>query len=117
NVENVWGTRHTWKDGKTQRLEDMLNEVVVGLLEAAFQKRAQREEQERERLRQQELERQREVARQLARQERARIRRLERLRDATSEHHRLREFVAQLHEALGVVDPDTEMGRWLSWAR
>lgn len=116
NIENVWGTRHAWKDGKTQRLEDVLNEVVVGLIEAALQKKAQREEQERERLRQEELERQREVVRQRARQELAKIRRLERLREATNEHQRLREFVAQLHEVVGTVDLDTELGRWLSWA-
>lgn len=116
NIENVWGIRHSWKDGKTQRLEDVLNDVVVGLIEAALQKKVRREEQEHERLRQEELERQRETARQRARQERAKVRRLERLREATYEHQRLREFVAQLHEVVGTVDPDTELGRWLSWA-
>lgn len=116
NIENVWGIRHAWKDGKTQRLEDVLNDVVVGLIEAARQKKARREEQERERLRQEKLERQREAAKQRARQERAKVRRLERLREATNEHQRLREFVAQLHEVVGTVDPDTELGRWLSWA-
>ena len=115
NIENVWGIRHAWKDGKSQRLEDVLNDVVVGLIEAALQKKAQREEQERERLRQEELERQRKAARQRARQERAKVRRLERLREATREHQRLREFVAQLHEVVGTVGPDTELGRWLSW--
>ncbi len=54
NIENVWGTRHAWKDGKTRRLEDLLNDVVIGLIEAALQKKAQREEQERRRLRQEE---------------------------------------------------------------
>jgi len=39
NVENVRGVRHTWKDGKTQRLDNVLNDVVVGLLEAAFRRR------------------------------------------------------------------------------
>lgn len=116
NIENIWGIRHSWKDGKTQRLEDVLNDVVVGLIEAALQKKVQREERESERLRQEELERQREAARQRARQERAKVRRLERLREATIEHQRLREFVAQLHEVVGAVDPDTELGRWLSWA-
>lgn len=116
NIENVWGTRHSWKDGKTRRLEDALNDVVVGLLEAALQKKAQREEQERRRLRQEELERQREAARQRARQERARVRRLERLWEAANEHQRLRAFMAQLHDVVGSVDPDTELGRWLSWA-
>ena len=116
NIENVWGIRHSWKDGKTHRLEDVLNDIVVGLLEAAIQKKEQREEQERERLRQEELERQREAARQRARQELARVRRLERLREATNEYQRLREFVTQLHKVVGVVDEDTEMARWLSWA-
>jgi hypothetical protein len=116
NIENVWGTRHAWKDGKTQRLEDVLNEVVVGLIEAALQKKAQRVEQERTRLKQEELERRREEARQRERQERARVRRLERLLEASNDHRRLREFVAQLHEFVGAVDQDTEMGRWLSWA-
>lgn len=62
NIENVWGVRHTWKDGKTQRLEDVLNDVIVGLLEGAFKKKAQREEQERARLKAEEIERQREAA-------------------------------------------------------
>jgi putative transposase len=42
NIENVWGIRHAWKDGKTKRLEDVLNDVVVGLIDAALQKKAQR---------------------------------------------------------------------------
>lgn len=62
NIENVWGVRHTWKDGKTQRLEDVLNDVIVGLLEGAFKTKAQREEQERARLKAEEIERQREAA-------------------------------------------------------
>jgi hypothetical protein len=116
NIENVWGARHAWKDGKRRRLEDALNDVVVGLIEAALRKKAQREEQERSRLRQEELERQREAARQRARQERARVRRLERLWEAANKHQRLRAFVAQLHDVAGSVDPDSELGRWLSWA-
>ena len=115
NIEHVWGTRHSWKDGKTRRLEDALNDVVVGLIEAALQKKAQREERERERLRQEELERQREAARQRARQERARVPRLERLCEATNEHQRLRAFVDKLHDVVGSVAPDSELSRWLSW--
>jgi len=115
-IESVWGVRHTWKEGKTQRLEVVLNDVIVGLLEAAFQKKARRAELERERLKAEELERQREVARQDWRQERARIRRLERLREATGEHQRLHEFVVQLRDTIGDVDADSEIGRWLTWA-
>ncbi|MFA5909925.1 MAG: hypothetical protein WC815_14190 [Vicinamibacterales bacterium] len=41
-IEGVWGVRHTWKDGKTQQLEAALNDVIVGLLDAAFQQNARR---------------------------------------------------------------------------
>lgn len=116
NVENVWGVRHTWKDGKTQRLEDILNEIMIGLLEAAFQKKAQHAAQERQRLKAEEAERQREIARQRQRLERARVRRLERLKTATDEHRQLRDFVSELHAMVGSVDLETEMGRWLAWA-
>src|SRR3954464_13888773 len=116
NIENVWGIRHAWKDGKAKRLEEVLNDVVVGLIEAALQKKAQREKQERERLKREELEGRREAARQRERQERAKVRRLERLREATNEHQHLRDFVTHLHRVVGTIDPDTELGRWLSWA-
>jgi hypothetical protein len=116
NIENVWDIRHTWKDGKTQRLEEVLNDVVVGLLEAALQKKERREEQERERLRVEEIERQREVARQRFKQERARVRRFERLRAASREHDDLLAFLGQLQITVGEVDERSEIGRWLEWA-
>jgi hypothetical protein len=100
NIENVWGARHTWKDGKNHRLEDVLNEVIVGLLEGAFQKKAQREEQERARLKAEEIERQGEAARQRFRQERARVRRFDRLRSAYREHEDLLAFLEQLRSSL-----------------
>jgi hypothetical protein len=116
NIENVWGVRHSWKDGKTQRLEEILNDVIVGLLEAAFRKKAQREQQERERRRAEALERQREAARQRHRQERARIRRFERLRAACREHQDLHAFLNELCSTVGTVGEQTELGQWLSWA-
>lgn len=116
NIENVWGLRHSWKDGKTQRLEETLNDVIVGLLECAFQKKAQREEQDRERRRAEEQERRREVARQRHRQERARIWRFSRLRDACKQHEDLHGFLEQLRSSAGAVGQKTELGQWLEWA-
>lgn len=116
NIENVWGVRHTWKDGKTHRLEDVLNDVIVGLLEGAFQKKAQREEQERARLRAEEIERQRETARQRFRQERARVRRFDRLKAACREHEDLLAFLEQLRSSIGAVEEQSEIAQWLVWA-
>lgn len=116
NIENVWGVRHTWKDGKSHRLEDVLNEIIVGLLECAFQKKSQRAEQERARLKAEEIERQREAARQRVRQERARVRRFERLKAACREHEDLLASIEQLRSSIGAVEEHSEIAQWLVWA-
>lgn len=46
NIEGVWALAPSWKDGMTQGLEDVLNEVIVGLIEAALYKKAQGAERE-----------------------------------------------------------------------
>lgn len=116
NVDNVWGVRHTWKDGRTQCLEEVLNDVILRLLEGAFLKKAQREERERERLRAEEIERQREADRQRFRQERARIRRFDRLKAACREHEDLLAFLQQLRSSIGAIEERSEIAQWLVWA-
>lgn len=116
HLENVWGVRHTWKDGKSQRLEDIVNDVLVGFLEAALYKKAQRAEQERERLRAEVAARQREAVRQRALQERARVLRFTRLKMAWREHDDLRAFLEQLRSSVGLVRDQSEIAEWLEWA-
>jgi hypothetical protein len=95
----------------------VLNDIVVGLLEAALQKKAQREEQERERLRQEELERQRELVRQRPSPGTgARPVALNDLRAACREHDDLQAFLSQLRAAVGEVEEQSEIGHWLEWA-
>ena len=116
NIENIWGVRRTWKDGKTQRLEDIVNEVIVGLLKGALHKKAQRDEQERARVRAEEVERRREAARQRFLQERARVRRFDRLKAACREHEDLLTFLEQLRSSIGAVEERSEIAQWLAWA-
>lgn len=116
HAENVWGVRHTWKDGKNRRLEDLVNDVIVGFLEAALYKKAQRAAQERERLRAEEVARQREAARQLVQQERARARRFTRLKAACREHEDLRTFLEQVRSTVEPVEAQSELAQWLEWA-
>jgi hypothetical protein len=42
----TYGHRKSWRDGKIRKLEDMLNEFVVHILETAERTRIQREERE-----------------------------------------------------------------------
>ena len=116
NIDGVWGTRHHWRDGKKQRLEERLNSVIEGLLEAAFKEKERETERERERIAAEEAARQRQEAERLRKEERGRVRRLERLMEAVEHHCATAAFVAQLHGVVGNVEAESELGRWLQWA-
>lgn len=116
-LENTWGTRHLWRDGKRQQLEQLLNDVIEGLILASLQEQERRAERERKRIAEAEAERQRKELEQQRREERARIRRLERLLAATQRHERLERLVHQLSELVQHVDADIELARWLAWAQ
>lgn len=110
--------RSTWSDGERQRVEDCLNDVMVGLVAAAEAKRVQRERFEA-------AQRQREIE-ELERAERARQRELEErrfkqlLRDSDDWDLavRLRAF-ADSAEARGKdMSPDSEdLALWVAWVR
>ena len=116
-LENTWGTRHLWRDGKRQQLEQLLNDVIEGLIGAALRTQERAAQQEREQRARAEAERRRQEAERSRREERARIRRLERLHAATERHEELERFVARLHDVVGSVAADTQLGEWLAWSR
>lgn len=115
------GVRHSWADGKTQRVEDLLGDFVCALIIAAEDARKARvAAKRREQLRQEETERQREVER-LAALEAERVRALQgRLAD-WREAQQLREFITAVESRARAsehdVAPDSELGRWIAWAR
>jgi hypothetical protein len=113
-IERRFG-RHTVRDGKGRPLEQQLNHVVVCLLEAALAEKNYRAEQERARLAEAERARRQAIAKQRAREERARTKRLEQLVAAVNHHKQLVTFAAELRDAIGVVEPRSELGRWLEW--
>ena len=121
---NEWGgegARKTWIDGRRQRLEDVLNDVVVGLVTFAEAERRAREERERQRLeweaeraRQAELERRR-------REEEARRQELEHEAEVWARAKNLRNYVEAVEcqaRMVGVgLELGTELRCWLDWAR
>jgi len=119
--EYVTGARKTWRDGRTQRLEDLLPAVLQGILVTAEMLRTRRlksERQERERraaqVRQAELER-------LRREEEARRQELEQQVNRWVWSQNLREYLQAIEqEALRrgpVMTPEVRLGRLLLWAR
>lgn len=114
-VEERFGRRATVADGSGARVEERLNDVVVALVRAALAEKEHRAAEELTRLAEIERERGRAKALQLEREELARITRFERLADASDRHRRLTVFRDELRAAVGVVDSNNELGRWLDW--
>ena len=113
--------RRTWKDTPDKPLELQLDRIALGLTKYAAKAREVRLEraaQERERAA--ELERQRERRRQQAAEQERRTQ-LERDAEAWHRAELVRHYVAAVEtEALsgqGAVDLESELGRWLAWAR
>ena len=120
------GSRSTWRDTDTHRLEEYLGKVLVALVKLAERARQYKAEQQRQaELRRQEEEREREAARQLAERrkqykaEKARVKEL--LKQAANlrrsrQVRELIEAVRQQHEANGPIAPDSEIAAWIEWA-
>jgi len=120
-LEYTKGTRKSWADGRTQRLDEMLNDIVKGIFITAEVLRANREAWERkERERQAELMRQAELEQQ-RREEEARRQELERQVNRWVVSRNLRTFLGALEEEAArqgcSAVPDSQLGVWLAWAR
>ena len=111
------GARQSWSDGKQQRLENCLNQFVVGLVviaEAARAWRLEREERDRqyraaEESRLLELRRREEEA--------ARARALIHAADQWQTARNIRSYVIQVRESLEHrPEVSLEMREWLTWA-
>jgi len=105
-LKNLWlrGVRMTWSDGKIQRLEDRLNAFIIGLINAALQKRANRLERE-QREREWEAERRRlEEKTRLIREEKERLAILEKEAENWRKSQTLRAYIdAVRQDAILVV--------------
>ena len=117
-IENRYadGLRRTWKDGKQQRLENMVDDISVGIVAYGTALRLKEEERER---RQRNWDRQRRVdARAQAREERENERRkiLDELVAISTEAGKLRTW---LEEAKRWPErlPSDELTRFVEWAR
>jgi hypothetical protein len=106
-IEGAYWTKSRWADGSGRRLEDRLNEFIIGLVEAALKdQELQREREERER-RWREEERKREI-------QRERIRQLDEWLAAWRRCSDVRAFVAAARVFMVKAGGDRE--EWLVWA-
>lgn len=120
--------RKSWSDGKKQRIEDRLNQFVAGLIAFAACVREREEEEEREaRERREEERREKEKAerraekRRLIQVEQKRVDLLMQQAQCWRASRTLRKYIEarkkQYVAAHGDITPESDLARWLDWAR
>jgi hypothetical protein len=115
------GIRHTWSDGKTRRVENCLNDFVKGLISTSEALRVVRLEREQRRREELEAERRHEELRERREREAKLVCDLDSRVDDWHAAQNIRRFVAAVETnatvRLGKIDPESELERWIRWAR
>jgi hypothetical protein len=117
----VWdGHQKKWKEGKAGTMEEILPNVLAGLLRIALARRAEKIRQEAEQNEQRRIAEIREQLQTAIRAEQAKVRDLRHLTADWTRAEQLRAFVAAAHNA-GIqhgqsCEVGTPFGDWLAWA-
>jgi hypothetical protein len=109
----------TWSDGKRQRLEMCLHDIMIGLVQAAEGAKIARQAEEQRRREWAEAERLRQLEAERWKREKDRREELHRQAQAWSRAVELQNYVSALKEAGRThlqLDPDGRLSRWIRWA-
>ncbi|AEM40075.1 hypothetical protein [Ketogulonicigenium vulgare] len=108
------GLRKTWGDGKTQRVERMVPEIVAGIeliLETIRVRREEREERERQ---WKILQHRRQLAQARLKREETRLSHLRQIIELRREAREIREWISGLPQEAS-LSGDSDLGRMLQW--
>jgi len=112
--------RKIWSDGKKQRLEDCLNDFMIGIYRTALAEKEERRIREEREQRCEEERRRREEQERLRRVEEERIRYLEKLTGNWQKSIQIRSFLDAVKDAAirryGQVESGSDLDKWLVWA-
>ncbi|THD71152.1 hypothetical protein E7681_18455 [Thalassobius vesicularis] len=108
------GLRKTWGDGKTQRVERMVPDIVAGIELVLESVRVRREDSEERERRWQELHRRRKLAHARKEREEKRLAHLERIVELRREAREIRDWLASLPDDAKPSE-DSDLGRMLIW--
>lgn len=118
------GIRHNWRDGKKQRIEKVLNRVVIGLIQcaAAMQERTleQKRLAEEKRIQEEEARERRRKAHEKIARKQARIDNFHSDFKQWEKSLAMREYLDEVRNAYELhevcIDADSPFGKWLEWA-
>src|SRR5262249_50233623 len=113
------GARRRWADSVSRRVEQCLNQFIVGLVRASESVNRERAELEQQRREWAEQERKRREAERLRQEEEARCRELDAQLAAWVKAEEIRVYATAIRQAAerkhGAVTPGSELDRWLAW--
>ncbi|HPM10513.1 MAG TPA: hypothetical protein PK941_08740 [Paludibacter sp.] len=112
--------RKSWRDSESKKIEDRLNEIFIGFINVAEERKQdhlQREKEEKERLERIRL--YEEIQRQKAEEEK-RINVLLQQVNSWSQSNAIKNFIHHIKtaaiEKYGEIDEESDLGKWLTWA-
>lgn len=121
-IKEWWadGLQKTWSDGKTTKLENYLNDFIIGLVKVADAVRAERLKREQEHQARLAVERKREEEAKKQQEELIRCQALEQEASNWAKAQQLRAYLAALKEMLiakqGEIRQGSKADQWLGWA-
>jgi len=118
--DDTYNTHNHWKDGKKQRLEDQLNDFIVGLYDEYKVRKDRKIYWEREKLAEQERCRRQEELQEKLEIERNKIQKLERDALNWQKSQIIRAYTEASKKAYidknGEIKPGNEFEQWVTWA-
>jgi hypothetical protein len=116
-----YGTRNSWSDGKIQRVEAVIDKILIGVYAAASAQTQKRIDDARRKREWEEREKRAEVARQLRRLEKQRQQHLDKLSIKYEEALRIQRFILAVEQNLEILSEtdiqDMDIKSWLEWAK
>jgi hypothetical protein len=115
----AWQSR-TWNDGKRQRIESCLHDIMIGFVELAERRKEARREQERRQREWEENERRRLAAAERHEREKDRREELKRQIASWSRAQEVTVYLNALEETASEIvqrEPNGRLARWIRWAR
>ena len=110
------GVRRKWADGKTQTVERLLDDIVVGIIALLAARKQGREEREARHREWQEMERRRALARRRSEREEKRLTYIRSILDLSNEADRLRNWLHR-SEIKNAGEVGDDFVRLITWAR
>ncbi|MFZ1745307.1 MAG: hypothetical protein WAU17_05255 [Nitrospirales bacterium] len=121
-LDFTWGTplQKIWSDGKRQKVEDLLNPFILGLVQVAQWEKAERLKREREHQERLEAEERRKTLEQKRLEEEAQIRQFDQEVTNWQKAQQIRAYLAALKETVDQrmksSEPNPKVDEWFAWA-